>query len=187
MAVAQMVDKWPLLVYMHGTGGGTFFTHSKKSLKTPGMQFAAKTFVVVTPRCEWTWRDKPGQWVLELVQALRALEWLDHKRVYLTGCSMGGMSAWELGALRPDLFAAVAPVAAHHKKEKAPWIAQRLASTPLYAVHDTTDGTCPMVGGEDTLWDLIRDGGHSDFRRVRSGQWQGSAEVSGKPAISTSA
>ena len=27
---AQEAARWPLLVYMHGAGGGTFFTHSKK-------------------------------------------------------------------------------------------------------------------------------------------------------------
>ena len=36
--------RYPLLVYMHGAGGGTLFTHSKKSLRTPGMHFAAENF-----------------------------------------------------------------------------------------------------------------------------------------------
>merc|ERR1712048_1083354 len=84
---------WPLLVYMHGTGGGTFFAHSKKSLQSEGLQFAARNFVVASPVCEWTWQQSPSPWVEDLVRTLRAAEWVDHQRVYLTGCSMGGMGA----------------------------------------------------------------------------------------------
>ena len=158
---SEEVVKWPLLVYMHGTGGGTFFTHSKNSLKTPGMQFAARTFIVITPRCEWTWRDSPSQWVMELIQAFRVLECLDHRRIYLTGLSMGGMGAWEVAAHRPELFAALSPVAAHHKKENEAKIAQSLSRTPVFAVHDRTDETCPL-GPEARLWDLIKDNGNTD-------------------------
>lgn len=161
----EEVMKWPLLVYMHGTGGGTFFTHSKKSLKTPGMQFAARTFIVITPRCEWTWRDSPSQWVMELIQAFRVLECLDHRRIYLTGLSMGGMGAWEVAAQRPELFAALSPVAAHHKKENEVGIAQRLSRTPVFAVHDGTDETCP-IGPEARLWDLIQDNGNTDLQTL---------------------
>lgn len=157
--------KWPLLVYMHGAGGGTFFTHSKKSIKTAGMLYAARTFAVITPRCDWTWRDAPSDWVIELLESCQALDWLDHRRVYMTGCSMGGMSAWELAALRPDLLAAVAPVAAHHKKEKTAWIAQRLSSTPLYTVHDKCDEVCPMAAEQD-LWQLLLHNGHSKFKNL---------------------
>lgn len=157
--------RWPLLVYLHGTGGGTFFTHSKKSIKMPGMQFAARHFVVVSPRCEWSWRDIPSGWVIELIQALQGLEWLDNRRTYLTGCSMGGMGAWEVASQRPELFAAVSPVAAHHKADRTPLIAQRLNSTPVYAVHDDTDDTCP-IKPQEGLWDLLRSNGHRDFTPV---------------------
>ena len=75
---------------------------------------------------------------------------------------MGGMSTWELGAKRPDLFAAVCPVAGHHKKEKTAWIAQRLMSTSVYCVHDKRDGTCPMAQ-QEMIWKLFRDNGHPDF------------------------
>ena len=162
---AQEAARWPLLVYMHGAGGGTFFTHSKKSLKSIGMQYAAKTFVVMTPRCEWTWRDSPSEWVVELIHALRALEWIDYRRLYLTGCSMGGMGVWELAAQKPKLFAAISPVAAHHKEEMTPLIAHRLRSLPIYAVHDNTDGTC-IIAPEKALWQLLRDEGHRDLHTL---------------------
>merc|ERR1719373_75735 len=128
------------------------------------MQRAARDFVVLSPRCEWTWRDIPSDWVVELVKEVRTLEWIDHERVYLTGCSMGGMGAWEIGAKAPELFAAVCPVAAHHKADRMAYIAQRLKSTPVYVVHDSTDDTCPMAQ-EEGIWRLFLDMGHPDFRR----------------------
>merc|ERR1711972_374723 len=129
------------------------------------MQYAAREFVVVSPHCKWTWRDTPHEWVAELVQALRPLEWVDHKRIYLTGCSMGGMGAWEVGSQIPHLFAAVSPVAAHHQLERSALIAQRLRLTPLYVVHDDTDSTCP-IGEEEVLWQMLQDLGHPDFQKL---------------------
>merc|ERR1719401_1997718 len=100
---------------MHGNGGGSFFTSTsrKKAKVAVGFLEGACKFVVVTPLADWTWKQEPRPWVTELVGALRALRWVDHRRVYLTGSSMGGMGTWELGAARPEFFAAVAPVAAY--------------------------------------------------------------------------
>ena len=150
---------------MHGSGGSTFFNHTKKSIRSAGMQYAARNFVVITPKCEWNWKESPGEWVLDLVQALRPLVWIDYRKIYLTGYSMGGMSTWELGAMKPHLFAAVCTVAGHHKSEKTAWIAQRLMSTPVYCVHDRRDGTCPMHL-QEMIWKLFRENDHPDFSIV---------------------
>ena len=146
---------------MHGAGGGTLFTHSKKSLRTPGMHFAAENFVVLTPRCDWTWKESPKEWPIELIEAVRALEWIDYRRIYLTGLSMGGMSTWELAARRPRLFAAIAPVAAHHKKEMTDEIVRKLATTPFFAVHDRTDATCPFPP-QEALWKALFNAGNTE-------------------------
>lgn len=142
---------WPLIVYLHGNGGGSFLISSKRALRTVGLQFAASRFVVVSPVCDWGWREIPRQWVTELVTELRAAGWIDHRRVYLTGCSMGGMSTWELGAARPDLYAAIAPVAAHHQADRTEHIASRLRDMPVLAAHSNADGTCPLQA-EEPLW-----------------------------------
>merc|ERR1719265_3124156 len=95
---------------------------------TPGLRFAAAEFVVIAPECAWSWTQVPHGWVSELVETFRACQWIDSNRIYLTGCSMGGMGTWMIGAQRPDLFAAVAPVASYHKSEYREFIAHRLAS-----------------------------------------------------------
>lgn len=156
---------WPLLVYMHGRGGGSFFDHSKKSWRTEGLQFAFEHFVVVSPVCMWDWKDSPQSWVLELVRQLRAASWLDHRRVYLTGCSMGGMGAWEVGASAPEVFAAVAPVAAHHKQDMQEWMASRLCRTPMRVYHARHDDTCPMFK-EVPLWNLMKKKNMSSFQEI---------------------
>ena len=156
------MKKYPFLMFLHGSGGGSFFTHSKKSMQMLGMQTAAKNFIVVSPRCEWTWKSEPSKWIDDLAKHFRALEWVDHERMYLSGCSMGGMGAWEVGARNAEIFAAVVPVAGHHKKERAPWIAHRLRFVPIYAIHDALDDTCP-ISLEQTLWQLLESSGHKNF------------------------
>jgi len=147
-------SRWPLLVWLHGAGGNTFFTQTKKSLQTQGLQFAADHFIVVSPHCRWTWKQSPGQWVLELVQSLRLASWVDESRIYLSGCSMGGMGTWQLAAEQPSLFAAVAPVAAHHHLDARYNIAQALQRVPILAVASLGDETCP-IQEERILWQLL--------------------------------
>lgn len=152
---------WPVLVYLHGNGGGPFFcsTSKKKARNAVGMQHAANKFVVVSPDCDWTWKQQPRPWVNELVAELRAAHWVDHKRVYLTGSSMGGMGTWELGAMRPDLYAAIAPVAAYHKAERREMLAAALCHTPVFPVHSSADGTCPLTL-EEPLWQRLAQEGN---------------------------
>ena len=50
----------------------------------------------MSPQCDWDWKSSPKPWVNELVAALRAASFVDHKGVYLTECSMGGMGVWEV-------------------------------------------------------------------------------------------
>ena len=146
---------WPVIVYLHGTGEKSFLRHRQKTLKSVGLQFMATRFVVVSPQCDWTWKDVPKPWVTELVDALRAAWWVDPNRIYLTGCSMGGMSTWELGAQRPELFAAIAPVAAHHNAERSAYIAKQLRQMPIFVVHSLYDETCPSTK-EEPLWNRLR-------------------------------
>uniref|UniRef100_A0A7S2HKY5 WW domain-containing protein n=1 Tax=Alexandrium andersonii TaxID=327968 RepID=A0A7S2HKY5_9DINO len=153
---SKYVRPHPLLVYMHGAGGSSFFTNSKKSLKSAGLQYAAGKFIIVSPKCDWSWKDVPTPWVNELVEVLRAAWWVDDKRIYLSGCSMGGMSTWEIASGRPDLYAAIAPVAAHHQAEREAMIANALQRMPIFATHSQTDDTC-LFSAEEQLWRLLRD------------------------------
>ena len=115
------------------------------------MQFAARKFVVVSPLCKWNWRELPHAWIGELVCAFQTLRWIDHQRTYLTGCSMGGMGAWYVGARNPDLFASISLVAAHHRTPDDEYLFERLKDVPIHVVHSPDDETCPLHL-EEQLW-----------------------------------
>lgn len=155
--------RWPLLFYMHTAGHGTFLTQGKKALvSTPGMQFAMSRFVIVSPQCDWTWKQMPRPWVFELLRHLRAAEWIDTQRVYITGCSMGGMGTWEVASETSGTLAAIAPVAAHHQRERTLHLAQRLSGLPILAVHSLDDDVCPAKE-EVELWSALRQQGNSQL------------------------
>lgn len=139
-----------------------FLPIAKRTLKTQGLGYAAGRFVVISPSCDWSWRESPKPWVTELVLALRAADWIDHRRIYVTGCSMGGMSTWEVGARQPELYAAIAPVAGHHQADRAPWIARQLRETPVLVVHSLNDDTCPFRL-EEPLWSTLEREGNTNF------------------------
>eukprot|EP00931_Biecheleriopsis_adriatica_P004994 TRINITY_DN106572_c0_g1_i1.p1 TRINITY_DN106572_c0_g1~~TRINITY_DN106572_c0_g1_i1.p1 ORF type:complete len:570 (-),score=94.53 TRINITY_DN106572_c0_g1_i1:21-1613(-) len=157
---AMINRKWPLLVFLRRHGGGTFFnphSRNKKSLEGRcGLQHAALNFVVVSPHCDWEEHQAPNIWVLELVEVLRTVGWIDHARVFLTGVAMGGMSTWELAKRRPEIFAAIMPVAAYHKAELTEEIATSLANAniPVIAVHARQDRVTPL-DPEFKLWERL--------------------------------
>eukprot|EP00927_Polykrikos_kofoidii_P066388 TRINITY_DN6199_c0_g1_i1.p1 TRINITY_DN6199_c0_g1~~TRINITY_DN6199_c0_g1_i1.p1 ORF type:complete len:529 (+),score=39.87 TRINITY_DN6199_c0_g1_i1:126-1712(+) len=158
----EQSQPFPVLVYLHGSGCESFFSTTKKSLQTPGLEFAATRFLVISPTCTWKWQDQPDSWVVDLIKHIRALSWVDPRRIYLAGCSMGGMGTWEVAACAPDVFAAIAPVAAHHDETRTDFLAQRLKSTPIFAVHSASDLTCPYQK-EVLLWDALMAQGNSQL------------------------
>jgi len=133
--------------------------HSKKALGSVGLQYAAARFVIVSPVCAWSWKQQPDVWVAQLVRHLRACSWVDSKRIYLTGESMGGMGTWELAASIPEFFAAVAPVAAYHKADRTDDLAEKLREMPVFVAHSSHDSTCPMLP-EAELWCSLRRRGN---------------------------
>lgn len=69
-----------------------------------------------------------------LDEVLAAFE-IDPARVYLTGLSAGGFGAFDLGAVFPHRFAAVAPIAGGGDPDLAPL----LRHTPVWAFHGDAD------------------------------------------------
>ncbi|GHT98182.1 hypothetical protein FACS1894142_4170 [Spirochaetia bacterium] len=62
--------------------------------------------VIAAPQCYAdTWFEIFEQ-LLEFVDYVTLLPFIDRSRIYLSGISMGGYAAWQLGMARPYLFAA---------------------------------------------------------------------------------
>lgn len=117
--------KWPLLVFLHGSGEcGTDLSrvavNGPPKLLAPGAKlsegeqaaarFLAENFIVVSPQCPdegIAWEDAS---VLATIDWIEAGHRVDPDRVYLTGLSMGGYGAWSLALRHADRFAAVSPI-----------------------------------------------------------------------------
>ena len=103
--------KLPLIVTLHGSGGGRRDIEQKKwqgainqLLKTENPEFEA---VVVEPQSDGEWDPDSLQKMLNYI--LRENPDVDANRLYCMGYSMGGKGTWEWAMHYPDRFAAIIP------------------------------------------------------------------------------
>jgi dienelactone hydrolase len=108
---ADTAKKWPLLIFLHGSGESgvdleKVKVHGPPKLIEEGKKFQ---FIVVSPQA-------PPQtgWQAEVLKGmlddLKKKYRVDNDRVYLTGLSMGGYGTWNLSEKYPGEFAAIAPI-----------------------------------------------------------------------------
>jgi len=140
-ALRQQV--WPLVIFLHG--GGSRGTDVARVLKM-GLPFVIRShpgspFLMVSPQL-----GEVGDWDVvkldRLLERIRKTYRVDSTRIYLTGLSRGGIGTWAWAAVRPELFAAVIPVAA----QGDPAVACRLKDTPVWAFHGDHDPLVPPIG-----------------------------------------
>ncbi|NBV23063.1 MAG: phospholipase [Proteobacteria bacterium] len=171
---ANPTKKWPLILFLHGSGerGSNLAAVSvhgppklvKKSPPVPknetaeakknreaATKLAAENFIIVSPQCpdEERWEADA---LLALLDSVQKSQRVDPTRVYLTGLSMGGYGSWDLLAVAPERFAAIAPICgggetidlllAAKKKSSA------LKSLPVWAFHGAKDSVVPLAESE---------------------------------------
>jgi poly(3-hydroxybutyrate) depolymerase len=104
---------WPLLVAYH-SGGGSADGMLSSAVRMLGER--AEGFVVAAPHhYRQTGLDHPRPVSSEHAEILRTIKErvnVDSDRVYVTGFSTGGYTAWFLATLQPDLWAGAIPMAA---------------------------------------------------------------------------
>lgn len=156
-------DSWPLILFLHGRGErgddlDLVKLHGLPRLIEAGQQFP---FIIVSPQC-----PLPTSWWLHQTEALNALlddviarYKVDTKRVYLTGLSMGGAGAWFLAGRYPERFAAVAPICGAGMR----WLADPLASLPIWVFHGDADSIVPIARSEEMVDALQQFGGNPRF------------------------
>ena len=127
----------PVILHLHGAGtrgwninevpNHSFYQNLERAGKFP--------FCIIFPLCpEDTWYDAIAH-LRYLVREMAHLPWIDSRRIYLTGNSMGGYAAWQLAMSMPEYFAAVAPVCGGGMY----WNAGRLKDVPVWAFHGAKD------------------------------------------------
>ena len=149
--------KWPLLVFLHGSGeSGSDLnkvkTHGPAKLLAQGKDLP---FVVVSPQAP---TSRQG-WNLEVLNALLdeviAKYRVDSERVYLTGLSMGGYGAWAWATANPERFAAVVPICGGGQPRMA---GRRMKELPVWAFHGAKDATVPLQESEAMIAALKKAG-----------------------------
>jgi predicted peptidase len=166
---------FPLLIYLHGSGGG-FAPLERIGGQARALLFGIEKFgkrpcYVVVPQCfqktksgtKSTW--EPQDLNLLLDDLLEKFP-IDSKRVYLTGNSMGGYGCWAWGGHSPERLAAVAPVVGGigpgGPKDVSPDIEERaknLAKVPVYAFAGGKDRVVPAERSERMISQILKAGG----------------------------
>lgn len=94
---------------------------------------------------------------LELIDAVAATHPVDRQRIYVTGFSMGGSTAWLAALARPDFFAAAVPVGAVAPDRAR---AAALAQLPVLALHGDADTENPIASDREMIAAIRAAGGH---------------------------
>jgi predicted peptidase len=140
---SDTTKKWPLVIFLHGSGErGTDLEllkkHGPPKLIAAGQKFPA---VIASLQCEPKQIWSP-QGVKAVTDHLIKTERIDTSRVYLTGLSMGGFGTWETAMEYPDTYAAIAPICGGAGVR---WVmADRIAKLPCWIFHGDKDAAVPV-------------------------------------------
>jgi predicted peptidase len=153
--------KWPLILFLHGSGESGDDIEKVKVHGPPKLIAAGKEFpfIVVSPQAPASrvgWQVETLNTLLDdVIQKYH----VDEDRVYLTGLSMGGFGTWSLASANPERFAAIAPICGGGD----PFRVRRLRSMPIWVFHGAKDPTVPVKMSEDMVEALKKAGGDVKF------------------------
>jgi predicted peptidase len=175
-------QSWPLILFLHGAGGGENNSQFVMSYGLPEVLYRGEQpqpfpFIVVSPQAYpgVPWWDEETLLILgalldEVVRAYR----VDPARIYLTGLSMGGYGSWWLATAQPERFAAVVSVSGSGYRTATPpaeGTVCKLGDVPVWAIHgardmisDPASVKLQVLGlaacGGEVEWTLYPDAGH---------------------------
>ena len=155
------VEPAPLLLYLHGGGESGQDVELLKTCGLPRLLEQGQTFPFIVlapqnPNPDGLFSDET---VVALLEEVMATHPVDAKRVYLTGFSRGGFAAWRMAMQRPDLFAALVPVAAGGLV----FYAFLARDVPVWAFHGARDETIPLSLGSEMVEAFRAAGGSVKF------------------------
>lgn len=134
--------RWPLLVFLHGSGErGTDLekvkVHGPPKLVAAG---AAWPCILVSPQLEEHQRWDPER-LHRLLGALQARLNIDPRRCVGTGLSMGGFGMWQWATAYPRDLAAIAPVCGFGDPARV----AAMRDVPVRAYHGDQDPVVPLA------------------------------------------
>ena len=146
----------PLLLYLHGGGESGYDLDLLKTCGLPKLLEEGRTvpFIVLAPQNTQPDQLFSDEAVFALLDEVMTTYSVDPKRVYLTGFSRGGFAAWRMAVQRPDLFAALVPIAAGGLVTYA----FRAKEVPVWTFHGALDEVVPLTLGAEMV-DALRSAG----------------------------
>ena len=151
---ADTSKRWPLLIFLHGSGESgndleKVKTHGPPKLIAGGKKFP---FIVVSPQAQprLGWETET---LFHLLQFIKEKYRVDKYRVYLTGLSMGGFGTWALAMKHPEEFAAIIPNCGGGDSTEA-W---KLRHIPVWCFHGALDNVVPPEKDEAMVTAAKRD------------------------------
>lgn len=144
--------KWPLMVFLHGSGErGDDINQVKKHGPPKLLEAQADLpFIVASPQAAAN-TDWNSAAVNALIDALVERLAVDVNRIYLTGLSRGGHGTWAIAADRPERFAAIAPICGAADPARA----CLLKKVPVWAFHGEND-TVVSLASDARMVEAVR-------------------------------
>jgi predicted peptidase len=136
--------KYPLLIFLHGSGESGDDLNSVKVQGPPKIVESTRDFpfIVASPQSTAAYLGFSPAKLNAMLDELIARLPVDPDRVYLTGLSMGGRWSYGWASLNPERFAAIAPVSGDWDLDGA----CRLRDVPVWAFHGAKDTAVPLAG-----------------------------------------
>ncbi|MBE2283443.1 MAG: prolyl oligopeptidase family serine peptidase [Prosthecobacter sp.] len=151
---ADAKKKWPLVIFLHGSGERGSDLEQLKKHGPPKLIAAGEKLpaVIASLQCPKNELWNPHG-VKAVTDHLIKTERIDTSRVYLTGLSMGGFGTWETAFEYPETYAAIAPVCGGAGVR---WVtAERLKSMPCWIFHGDKDGAVPVENSQK-IFDALK-------------------------------
>lgn len=159
-------ERLPLIVFLHGAGerGDDYERlchHGVPKLFGQNPEYDGIRAVTLSPQCpEGTVWTTLSLFVLDLIHTIADSFPVDHRRISLTGLSMGGFGTWHIACEAPELFSAISPLCGGGMS----WLADQLRETPICVFHGDADESVPLAYSQ-LMVDAVRAaGGEVDFR-----------------------
>src|SRR5262245_34522650 len=157
---AKPAEKWPLVLFLHGSGERgedieKVKIHGPPKLVSQGKSFP---FVLVSPQFPTGSRWNAEE-LSKLIDALTNTYRIDQQRLYATGLSMGGSGTWSLVAAYPDKFAAAMPMCGRGDLEAV----EKLAKTPIWVLVGAKDRQQTVQNCQDMASALAEAGCEGRF------------------------